>query len=180
MATNVIGARRLAGCFALLIAVTAMAMLHAQSTDTSANITPGINLVRVADDVKQLKVELLQMRIEIEQARLEALERELHKVEERLQSLSAEEESLQREVEDLQRQLQDPSLSSEQRAEISTLASETSTSGLDWLNQERVAVENRQSALRAQLAQTHQTRAQLLARATEMGIAVPAQTVRQP
>jgi chromosome segregation ATPase len=158
--------------------LTAVAMPHAQSTDASANAAPGLSLARVADDVNQLKVELLQLRIEIEQARLETLEHELQKVDDDLQSLTTEEENLQREVADLQRQLVDPGVTPEHREQISTLASETSTSG-QWLNEKRVAMERRQSALRAQLSHAHKTRSQLLARAAEMGIVLPAQTLRQ-
>ena len=172
MTTKVV---RIAGALGALIAFAAVTFLHAQSADS---VAPGMSLARLTNEVHQLNVEFLQLRLEIEQARVETKERELQAIDESLRSLLAQEESVQHEVEDLRRLQLDPGLSPEQRAEIAITADESSTNGLVWLNDERVATERRQAALQAQLSQSYHTRSQLLARAADLGIAMPGQRDR--
>ena len=169
---------RIAGALGPIVALAALTNLHAQSADSGANVAPGMSLARLTNEVNQLKVEFLQLRLEIEQARVEAQQRELQAIDENLRSLLAQEESVQQEVEDLQRLQLDPGLSAEQRAEIAITANESSTNGLAWLNDERIATERRQAALQAQLSQSYHTRSQLLARAADLGIAMPGQRDR--
>ena len=172
MTTKVFG---IAGAIMTLAAIT---VAHAQGPGTPGNAAPATTLASLANELRQLKVEVLQLRIEAEQARLEARERELQAVDESLRSLLAQEESVQQEVEDLRRLQQDPALSAEQRAEIAITADESSTTGLAWLNDERVAAERRHAALQAQLSQSYHTRSRLLAQAAELGIAVSTPRVR--
>ena len=165
-------ALRLASPLALLIAASPMALTRAQNGVSPPVAASQVDLTRLASDVRQLKAEVLQMRIEATTDRLALMERELRRGEETLRWLTTEEGTLQQEVEDLQRQLQDPALSSDQRSEITATASEASTNGAAWLSEQRAAAEQRDTTLRALLAEAEHTRAQLLARAVELGIPV--------
>ena len=170
MTTKVNTAPRLAGPLAFAIAVAAMAMPHAQGNQSRAPGVSADGLVQLSRDVHQLKVEVLQMRIDIEQGRLEMLERELRTVEEHLRSLTSEEQSLQQEVEGLQHQQHDAALSAEQREQATVMAWDVLTNGSAWLSEERATVEQKQSAIQALLSQTYKQRAELLARAADLGI----------
>jgi chromosome segregation ATPase len=161
-------------CAVLLIVA---AVVGAQADDNGASMA-AVALQRLTQEVRDLKVEVLQLRTEAEQARMEMLERESRNVEEDLRGLAAEEHSLNQEVEDLQRQLIDPALSSEQRAGIAATVSEAMTNGAARLRQERLAIEQKSSALRDRLSQAYQTRSQLIARAAALGLGPPAPAVR--
>jgi chromosome segregation ATPase len=167
MQTN--NAIRFASPLAWLIAVAPVALTNAQNSSPPPAASPA-DLTRLANEVFQLKADVLQMSIEATTDRLALLQRELGRGEETLRWLTAEEGTLQNEVEDLQRQLEDPALSTEQRSEIAATASEASTNGAAWLSEQRAAAEQRDATLRGQLTEIEHTRAQLLARAAELGL----------
>jgi hypothetical protein len=130
----------------------------------------GDALAQLTADVHALKVEVLRLRFEAEETRMSEIERELSLSAEARRQLTEEEHVLNQELSESDAQLRLPELSPEQRQELQSTRAEKMTAGMSRLHSERARAHEREASLRQRLQRTRQARAQLLARAAELGI----------